>query len=47
MLQTFDAIMQPLITRVYLLHKTKKYKGLLTFIRFSVYLMTIYKSIIN
>ena len=31
MLQTFDAIMQPLITRVYLLHKTKKYKGLLTF----------------
>lgn len=34
MLQTFDAIMQPLITRVYLLHKNKKYKGLLTFYSF-------------
>lgn len=38
MLQTFDAIMQPLIARVYLLHKTKKYKGLLTFYSFFLYI---------
>lgn len=34
MLQTFDAIMQPLIACVYLLHKAKKYKVLLTFYSF-------------
>lgn len=34
MLQTFDAIMQPLIFSVYLLNKIQKYKELLTFYSF-------------